>query len=194
MSSAVPIQQRKFDWFFVAFFAYFTLTSFLGDSTPALGRPSPDSAWFMSRAIYWIYGMHTDPLVLHDPMFVQVACFFSAFLFGPFHAVAAYAFYKGKSWIRTPALIWAGGMFEGSFIFLAAELLGDKPLFKSVCATCQFDYVAQNIPKMLAFNIWYVLIPVLVAIRLWKDNPFALRGVQPALVPVKVRLSAPELS
>src|SRR3954468_21059050 len=106
----VPIALRKADWLFVAFMFYFGLTSTFGDSTPAVGPPDANSAWFMSRLIYKKYALHTDPLVMHDPVFVRVACFFASYVFAPLHFVIAYAFYKGKPWIRTPALIWSGAM------------------------------------------------------------------------------------
>lgn len=172
----VPISERKWDWFFVIFMFYFGLTSTLGDSTPAIGPPSPDSAWFMSRLIYKYYALHTDPLVLHAPVFVRVACFFASFVFAPLHFVMSYAFYKGHQWIRTPALIWSGAMFEGSMIFLWAAQFGDAEFFNRVCPGTGFDFRAENLFKMYAFNIWYILVPAIMMARLWKDRAFARKS------------------
>ncbi len=168
----VPIAQRKGDWFFVVFLFYFGLTSTFGDSTPAIGPPSPDSWWFMSRLIYKYYALHTDPLVLHAPVFVRVACFFASYVFAPLHFLMAYAFYKGHPWIRTPALIWSGAMFEGSMIFIWAAQFGDADFFNRVCPGSGFDFKAENMLKMYAFNIWYILIPAILMVRLWKEKAF----------------------
>ncbi len=169
----VPISQRKGDWFFVVFMFYFGLTSTFGDSTPAIGPPDENSWWFMSRLIYKYYALHTDPLVMTDPVFVRVACFFAAYVFAPLHFVMAYAFYKGHQWIRTPALIWTGAMFEGSMIFLWAATFGDRAFFERVCPGVGFDFQATNMLKMYLFNVWYVLVPAIMMVRLW--NPQAFR-------------------
>ena len=91
MSQPLSIDQRKFDWFYVVVLCIFSLFSFFGDSTPATGGPDPHSGWIMKRLIHDIYAMNKDPLVLYSPVFVRVACFFAAFIFGPFQLVAAWA-------------------------------------------------------------------------------------------------------
>jgi hypothetical protein len=173
--SPLPISERKLDWVFVFFLVVFSLFSLFGDSTPATGRPTADSAWFMRRLIHDIYAVGRDPLVLTDPVFVRVACFFAAFIFGPFQLVAAWAFYKGHHWIRTPGLIYAGALFEGSFIFVWAEVFGDGEFFSRVCPGSNFDFVATDMPWVMAFNIWYIIIPPLLMWRLWREKPFEAR-------------------
>jgi len=176
MRRTLRINERKLDWVFVFFMVMFSLFSFFGDSTPATGRPTPESSWFMRPLIYSIYAMNKDPLVLQSPVFVRVACFFAAFIFGPFQLVAAWAIYKGKQWIRTPMLIYLGGVFEGSFIFVWAAIFGDAEFFARVCnGGSSYDYVAQNMAWVMGFNIWYVTVPLVMMWRFWRDRPFEAR-------------------
>jgi hypothetical protein len=60
----IPLRERRRDWFFVAMFAIFASTSFLTDPVTLLGRPDPNSRWFMSR---FVYHSGTDSLILVDP-------------------------------------------------------------------------------------------------------------------------------
>jgi hypothetical protein len=60
----IPLRERRRDWFFVAMFAIFASTSFLTDPVTLLGRPAPNSRWFMSR---FVYHSGTDSLILVDP-------------------------------------------------------------------------------------------------------------------------------
>ena len=172
MPEPIPIGRRSYDWVFIVFLLMFALFSFLGDMTVAIGRPAPDSGWFMRRLIFNVYALNKDLLVLHDPVFMRVACFFAAFIFGPFQLIAAWAFYKGHDWIRTPALIYAGALFEGSFIVIWAQIFGDKEFFEQVCPGAGFDFAAQDLVWVLAFNIWYIVIPLLLMGRLWREHPF----------------------
>ena len=60
----IPLRERRRDWFFVVMFAIFASTSFLTDPVTLLGRPDPNSRWFMSR---FVYHSGTDSLILVDP-------------------------------------------------------------------------------------------------------------------------------
>jgi len=173
MAQPLSIDQRKFDWFYVVVLCIFSLFSFFGDSTPATGGPDPHSGWIMKRLIHDIYAMNKDPLVLYSPVFVRVACFFAAFIFGPFQLVAAWAIWKGKHWIRTPMLVYAGALFEGSFIFEWAEWFGDKAFFERVCgAGSTFDFAQQNALWVQSFNLPYIVVPLMLIVRFWPERPF----------------------
>ena len=45
-------------------------------------------------------------------------------IFGPFYAVAIYAYARGREWIRLPSVLWAGMMLANVTIILFDELLG----------------------------------------------------------------------
>lgn len=125
----IPLRERRRDWFFVVMFAIFASTSFLTDPVTLLGRPDPNSRWFMSR---FVYHSGTDSLILVDPRFVQVSVGISAVL-GLFYLVLIYAFVRGREWIRLPGVFYAGMVVMGTGVYLAVGLLGDASLFQLAC-------------------------------------------------------------
>ena len=112
-------------------------------------------------------------------------CFLSAFLFGPFYVVLVYSFIKGKNWIRPFALVYAGMIIESMIVILFAEFVGDANLFNQVCQGgvktaeelakigLNQDLRVQNAAKFLAFNLPYKLVPLMLAVRMRKENPFS---------------------
>jgi hypothetical protein len=41
-----------------------------------------------------------------------------------------------------------------------------------VCPGVGFDFKALNLFKFYAFNIWYILVPAVMMVRLWKESAF----------------------
>lgn len=170
---ALPFRKRPVDWFFALFFANFALTSFLLDSVNAVSRPEAGSRWFLSRLVHDYYAAGTDPLLLANPRWLQTGTFLSAFVFGPFYLVVLYALLRGRSWIRLPAIFYAGMIVESVVLYLSTAVHGDAPLFRQACAATSFDYRALNLPKVFAFNLPYLLVPLAFALRLRRPHPFA---------------------
>jgi hypothetical protein len=155
-------------------FAIFASTSFLTDPVTLLGRPDPNSRWFMSR---FVYHSGTDSLILVDPRFVQVTVGTSAVLFGVFYLVLIYAFVRGREWIRLPAVFYAGMVVMGTGVYLAVGLLGDAPLFHLACGPgSAYDYKFVSAAKSLAYNLPYPLVALLLVARMCRVHPFALRA------------------
>jgi len=51
-----------------------------------------------------------DPVLLARPAWWKATIWIDAVLFGPFYALAIYAYARGKDWIRLPSVIWASVM------------------------------------------------------------------------------------
>lgn len=180
----IPLRERKLDWFFIIVFSLFTFTSFAADAVNAVSRPSPGSDYFWARAVYELYAVGNDPLLIANPMYLRAMTFLSAFVFGPFYIVLVYAFVRGRNWIRPFALVYAGMIIESMIVLLAAEFAGDAALFSQVCAGgvksaeelaragLNQDLSVQDPLKFLLFNLPYKIAPMLLAVRMWKDNPF----------------------
>jgi len=65
-------------------------------------------AWppkFIVDLNHWV-GTNFDPALLERPTWWRATIWIDIILFGPFYAVAAYAFIRGKNWIRIPSIIW----------------------------------------------------------------------------------------
>jgi hypothetical protein len=169
----IPLGERKRDWFFIIMFALFASTSFLTDPVTLVGRPDPNSRWFMSR---FVDHSGTDSLILVDPRFVQVTVGTSAVLFGVFYLVLIYAFVRGRGWIRLPAVFYAGMVVMGTGVYLAVGLLGDAPLFHLACGPdSAYDYKFVSAAKSLAYNLPYPLVALLLVARMSRAHPFTQR-------------------
>jgi hypothetical protein len=184
-TSSLTLSERKGDWFFIIFFSCFVFTSFASDLVNAVSRPSPDSGYFWARAVYDLYAVNNDPLLIANPIYLRVMTFLSAFVFGPFYIILVYSFIKGKNWIRPLALIYTGMIVESMIVIIVAEFVGDAHLFSQMCQAgvksveelaktgLNQDLTVQNPAKFLAYNLPYKVVPVLLAIRMRSENPFS---------------------
>lgn len=155
----IPLRDRPGDWFFILAFGFFAFSSFFSDIYCALRvHLTPDSPNFWVRANYW-YADKTDPLLLALPTFLWLQTFISAFVFGPFYLVLVYAVGRGRNWIRMPAIIYASVMTYAMAITLGVEYLGDLP--------------PENDAKFLAFNLPYLVFPLILAWRMRRPHPFS---------------------
>ena len=85
----------------------------------------------------------------------------SAFVYGPFYLLLAWALVKGKNWIQVPAIIYATmiSTITGVVVF-GVEFFGEP------------EFRVLNVGKFLPLNLPYVLIPLLLLIRMRKELPF----------------------
>lgn len=108
--------------------------------------------------VHW-WGREFDPLLLARPAFWRMTIWIDVVFFGPFYAFAIYAFVRGRDWIRTPAIFWAGLMTANVLIILMEERYGQW-------ATPEWGVV-------LAVNLPWLLLPSAVVLRLaWSPYPF----------------------
>jgi hypothetical protein len=98
---------------------------------------------------------------MHPPVWMRIVTGLSAFVYGPFYLLLVYCLVKGKNWIQLPSVIYATMIvtLTGIVVF-GVEFFGE-PAFRT-----------PNPVKFLAFNLPYVLIPLLLLIRMRKPNPF----------------------
>ena len=157
----LPLSQRKADYFFIVIFTVFVFTSIVSDAITALAIPlSPDHPNFWVRGNFW-YAHNCDPLILTPPVWMQLAAGLSGFVYGPFYLFLVYALIRGKNWIRLPAVMYATSItvITGIVVF-GVEFLGEP------------EWRCQNPLKMLAFNLPYVIAPLLLLVRMRKPMPF----------------------
>ena len=164
--SNLPLKERPIDIFFMIMFGLFIITSGIADLIPTLGiEMSPDSPNFISRANY-AYAYGTDPLFLHTaehpvPVWMRFVTGLSAFVYPVFYVFFIIASFKGWNRIQLPAVMYATSIsvITGVIVF-GVEFFGEP------------QWQCQNIPKFLSLNLPCVLIPVLLLIRMRKENPF----------------------
>jgi hypothetical protein len=158
----LPLRERRWDIFFMIVFALFACTSAVSDAVPTLGlKIAPHDATWLGRINYG-YGHGTDPLFIHPPVWMRFVTGLSAFVYGPFYLLLVYCLATGKNWIQVPAVMYATAIsiVTGVIVF-GTEFLSED-----------HSQRVQNVPKFLAYNIPYVLIPLLLLARMRKEKPF----------------------
>lgn len=157
----LPLRQRPFDIAFAVIFLLFTVTSGISDLVPTIGIPiTADSTNGLAQSNYW-YGHDADPLFIDPPIWMRFVTGLSAFVYGPFYLLLAFCLLTGRNWIQLPAVIYASAisMITGVVVF-GVEFFGEP------------EFQTQNPVKFLAFNLPYVIIPILLLIRMRKPLPF----------------------
>jgi EXPERA (EXPanded EBP superfamily) len=161
----VPLGRRPVDLVLVAFFAVnLGVVTYVVDLEQLVIRdPSRFSypVWPprpVVDLVHW-WGRNYDPLLLARPAFFRMTIWIDVLFFGPFYVAAIYAFVRGRDWIRSPALLWAGAMPAIVLIILMEERYG-------IHASPRFGMV-------LAANLPWLLFPLAVVARLARSaHPF----------------------
>ena len=152
---------RKFDYVFIVFFCWAFASCMISDAIPTLGIvQSPDSPNILAQ-INYTYSSVNDPLFMNPPIWMRFVTGLSAFVYSPFYLVLVYAMIRGRNWIQLPSVIYATMIvtLTGVVVF-GVEFLGEQP------------YRTPNPLGFLAYNLPYVLIPLLLLIRMRKPLPF----------------------
>jgi hypothetical protein len=130
MPPSLPLGRRPLDWIWMAFFAvnlgfvtYVVDVEQLIVADPTrfaypLWPPGP-----LVDLVHW-WGKNYDPPLMARAPYWKATIWIDALFFGPFYAVALYAFAKGKPWIRIPTIIWASVMLTNVTIILSEEFWG----------------------------------------------------------------------
>jgi hypothetical protein len=154
MTSA-PLSARPRDWFFVLTFAVFALTSFSVDTLPALGWKT-----VVHEALVTTYA-DCDPMFMQPPPFLLVAATVSGFVWGPLYCVFVWGFLRGRAVIRVPALLYAGALTLAMLMIFAEELHSPVP-----------GWASPRPWKFAAYNLPYLIVPILTALRMRRPYPF----------------------
>jgi len=158
------LKERPVDIFFICIFAIFICTSIISDSVEGLGLDQvPNSPNLLVRMNYW-YSSNFDPLYQSHPLWLRFISGTSAFLYGCFYIILIIALARGWNWIQLPSVIYATMIIALTGIpIFGVEIFG------------QVGQATPNIPVFLAFNLPYIVIPLLLLIRMRKPRPFYRR-------------------
>jgi hypothetical protein len=156
----LPLSQRKFDYFFIVMFCFFFITSMIADIPTIYGHIDGTSDNILMKLNY-NYANGCDPLFLNPPFWMRIITGLSTFVYGPFYLVLVYALIRGKNQIQVPAVVYATAIFflTGIVVF-GVELFGEP------------QWRCQNLAKFLPYNLPYAIVPLILLIRMRKENPF----------------------
>lgn len=164
----IPLRERRTDYIYIAFFlvnllfiTYIVDLEQLVIKDPANFRYPVWPLPFFVDMVHW-WGNNFDPLQNARPMWWKATIWLDVLFFGPYYLAAAYAFIKGKDWIRIPTFIIMSILFTNVFIILTEEIFGSLP--------------AKNLLLVIMANAPWFLFPVFLIWKMWK-NPFPFTRV-----------------
>ena len=173
MRRPIPLSRRPLDVALVAFFVVNLLFTTYVVSLEQIVIDDPlhfvPPAWPPGRLLALVHWWERsfDPLLLARPAWYRATIWLDCVAFGPFYAVAIYAFARGRDWIRIPSVVWASMLFTNVFIILFDEL-------KGIHATPHPGIV------VLANAAW-MAVPILVLWRVARsEHPFTEEAPPPA--------------
>ncbi len=109
--------------------------------------------------VHW-WGYTFDPVLIARPAWWKATIWIDALLFGPFYALALYAFVKGREWTRLPSVMWASVMLTNVTIILSEETWG--------------THATPTLGMVLFANASWVIVPLALIARMWNDRPFSV--------------------
>lgn len=160
----LPLRQRPIDIVFAVFFTLFIVTSCIADMLPTLGVDfTQPTGNLLVDSNYW-YAHDADPLFMNPPVWMRIVTGLSAFVYLAFYLVLVPALIRGWNRIQLPAVVYATmiASITGIIVF-GVEFFGEP------------EFRTQNPAKFLAFNLPYVIVPLLLLIRMRAPLPFTRR-------------------
>jgi hypothetical protein len=169
MRLAIPLSKRPLDVALLAFFAvnlcfitYVVSLEQIVVADPFDFSPPPWPPERLLALVHW-WERSFDPLLLARPAWYRATIWLDVLVFGPFYAVAIYAYARGRDWIRLPSVIWASMLFTNVFIILFDELKG--------------MYATPSPGIVVAANAPWLLVPLVVIWRVARsEHPFTREG------------------
>jgi hypothetical protein len=164
----LPLSARKGDIAILAFYWLNLLFITYIVDVEQLVLPDLSTAWTyplwppkpMIDLVHW-YGNNFDPLLIARPAWWKMTIWIDSLLFGPYYAVAIYAFTKGKNWIRIPSIIQSSFLIAIVIIILGEETFG--------------PHATPNRLFVYSDNAPWILIPMFVIYRMYRaERPFSL--------------------
>lgn len=157
-SSPLPLRRRPLDAGLAAFFSISVLYGFLFSLPEGLGVPvAPDSPWSPLRALHG-WAVAQEPAHLDPPPILIANCLLDGFVHAPFLCVLVFALVRGREWIRVPAFLYVGSAVTNMALYFTQTFLGPHP--------------PPDLPTYLAFNLPWLVMPVVLGVRLRHARPF----------------------
>jgi hypothetical protein len=160
----LPLSKRPIDILFLMIFAAFIVTCIISDSVEGLGLDQvKDSPNVLVQWNYW-YASNFDPLYQSHPVWLRFISGTSAFIYVAFYVLLILAIVRRWNWIQLPSVIYATMIIS----------LTGIPIF----GVEFFGSAAERTPNpavFLAFNLPYIVFPLLLLLRMRKPMPFTRR-------------------
>jgi hypothetical protein len=112
------------------------------------------------RSWYW-YARAFDPVFLDPPLWLRIMCAIDAYVFGVCYLVFIFAFAKGRSWVRVPALLYGSAIVYSTLVYFGWEFLDEA------------NRARAHLLAVFVVNIPYTVVPLLLMWRVRHPEPFS---------------------
>ena len=164
---SIPLKERKLDYLYIIFFVinFFFITYMVDLEQLVITDPNNfkyplwPPAW-MVDLVHW-YGRTFDPVLMARPAWWRATIWIDSLFFGPFYAIAIYAFIKGKDWIRFGTIVWGSVMLTNVTIIMFEEING--------------EHASPDLAHVWLANLCWIIIPVMIMVLMWRSvYPFTV--------------------
>jgi hypothetical protein len=172
MPATLPLRKRPIDIVIIGFFLVNLLFVTYIVDFEQLAIPGPvdqvrnnftypvwPPAPFVDMVHWWARSF--DPVILARPAWWKATIWLDAVLFGPFYLVGLYAFFRGREWIKLPAIVCSSILFTNVVIILSEEIWG--------------VYASPALPIVLLANAPWFIFPFIIIARMASPHPFVAR-------------------
>ena len=158
MAQSTSVAKRPLDLALILFFSTSVLYGFLFSLPEGLGVPvAADSPWPPLRSLHG-WAVAQEPAHLDPPVSLIASCLFDGLFQAPFLSLLIYALVRSRAWIRIPAMIYAGAAVTNMFYYFTQTFMGPDP--------------PPNLGTYLAFNLPWLIAPMVLAWRMRDPDPF----------------------
>jgi hypothetical protein len=152
------------DIVFLVVFSLFIVSCVISDSVEGLGLAQvPNSPNLLVQWNY-TYSSNFDPLYQSHPLWLRFISGTSAFVYVIFYVLLIISIIKRWNWIQLPSVIYATMIIALTGIpIFGVEFFGGP------------GERTPNPAVFLAFNLPYIVVPLILLIRMRKPKPFTRR-------------------
>ena len=163
MQSVPPLRKRPLDLILLIYFVFnlvaisyfFDIEQIVISDVSHFSYPAWPPRFVVDLGHWW--GRTFDPLLNARPVWWRATIWIDAVFFGPFYAFGIYAFWRGRNWIRVPAIVYASVMLTNVTIILSEEIWG--------------PHATPHLMNVVAANAAWVIAPILLIWRM-REDPF----------------------
>ncbi len=157
----LPLRQRPFDIVFIVVFSLFIVTCIISDSVEGLGLDQVANSSNILVQWNYTYSSNFDPLYQSHPIWLRFISGTSAFVYVIFYIFLVISLIKGWNRIQLPSVIYATMIIALTGIpIFGVEFFGPA------------GQATPNPAVFLAFNLPYIVFPLLLLIRMRSPWPF----------------------
>jgi hypothetical protein len=155
---ASPWNRRSYDLALAGFFVLCIVNGLVLSLPEGLGVPvAPDSPWPPLRALYG-WAISQEPAHLAPPPVLIASCLFDGLFQAPVLCFVVWGLLRERPWVRRLSLVYAAAAVTNMYFYFFTTFTGPTP--------------PPDLAVYLPFNLPWLILPLLLGIRMWREPAF----------------------